>query len=67
MFLCFVLIFFIKPYVVDTHSNCIDVDAIQMGTHTVCKFELYRQVDAIQMGTRNICLYKEVVKKVYWV
>ena len=38
----FFLIFFIKTYVVGTHLNCIDVDAIQMGTHNIC---LYKEVD----------------------
>ena len=36
------LIFFINAYVVGTHLNCIDVDAIQMSTHNIC---LYKEVD----------------------
>ena len=32
----------LKTYVVGTHLNCIDVDAIQMGTHNIC---LYKEVD----------------------
>ena len=39
---CVCVIFFIKAYIVGTHLNCIDVDAIQMGTHKIC---LYKEVD----------------------
>ena len=40
-FLCFILIFFIKPYIVR------QVDAIQMGTHNIC---LYKNVDKKYTG-----------------
>ena len=44
---CFVLIFFIKAYVVGTHLNCILADAIQIGTHNIC---LYTEVDKKYTG-----------------
>ena len=43
----FSLIYFINAYVVGTHLNCIDVDAIQMGTHNIC---LYKEVDKMYTG-----------------
>ena len=36
----FFVIFFIKAYVVGTHLNCIDVYAIQMGTHNICLYKV---------------------------
>ena len=45
-FVRFVLIFFIKAYVVGTHYNLI-VDAFQMGTHNIC---LYFEVDKNYTG-----------------
>ena len=39
--------FFIKTYVVGTHLNYIDVDAIQMSTHNIC---LFKEVDKKYTG-----------------
>ena len=43
----FYLVFFIKAYVVGTHLNCIDFDAIQIGTHNIC---FYKEVDIKYTG-----------------
>ena len=29
---------FIDAYVVGTHLNCLDIEAIQMSTHNICLF-----------------------------
>ena len=42
----FLLIFFLKTYVVGTHLNCSN-DAIQIGTHNIC---LYKEVDKKYTG-----------------
>ena len=35
----FFVYFCIETYVVGTHLNCIDVDAIQMSTHNICFYK----------------------------
>ena len=32
-------VYFLKANVVGTHLNCIDIDAIQMGTHNICFYK----------------------------
>ena len=65
----FLLIFFVKTYVVGTHLNCINKSMQFKWVPTTYAFikkqtkSTLAVIDAIQMTTHNICLYKEVDKK----
>ena len=46
--------FFMKAYVVGTHLNCIDVNAIQMSTHNICLYVKKKKKITLSSSNKSI-------------